>query len=55
MSLKYKTNKVITLTQIDNSLNTLGANHNAITLTAINQVIDDLANIYSMQSIKASL
>lgn len=55
MSLKYKTNKTITLTQIDNAINTLGTNHNAITLTAINQVIDDLANIYSMQSIKASL
>ncbi|MBC7694425.1 MAG: DUF4856 domain-containing protein [Burkholderiales bacterium] len=55
MSLKYKTNKAITLTQINNAINTLGTNHNSITLTAINQVIDDLANIYSMQSIKASL
>lgn len=55
MSLKYKTNKAITLTQIDAAINTLGTNHNTITLIAINQVIDDLANIYSMQSIKASL
>ena len=55
MSLKYKTNKTITLTQIDNLLNTLGSNHNSITITAINQVIDDIANIYSMQNIKGSL
>lgn len=55
MCLKYKTNKTITQTQIDNLLNTLGSNNNLITLTAINQVIDDLANIYGMQSIKGSL
>ena len=55
MALKYKTNKVITLTQIDSLINTLGTNYNNITLSSINQVIDDIANIYSMQSIKASL
>lgn len=55
MSLRYKTNKVITQTQIDAALNTLGTNYNNITLASINQVIDDLANYYGLQSIKAIL
>ncbi len=55
MCLKYKTNKTITQTQIDNLLSSLGTNNNTISLTAINQVIDDIATIFSMQAIKGSL
>ncbi len=55
MCLKYKTAKVITQSQIDNCITIMGSNNNNITLTAINQVIDELANAYGMQSIKGSL
>jgi len=55
MCLKYKTNKAITQAQIDAALNTLGNNNNNVTLANINQVIDDIANIYSLTSIKDNL
>ncbi len=55
MCLKYKTNKAMTQTQIDGLITTMGTSNNSITLTSINQVIDDLATAYGMQSIKSSL
>ena len=48
-------NYVAFSTSLDSLINTLGTNYNNITLSSINQVIDYIANIYSMQSIKASL
>ena len=55
MSLKYKTNKVVTQSQIDGWINTLGNNNYNVTLTSINSVIDDIANAYGLQSIKSIL
>ena len=55
MCLKYKTNKLATQSQIDGWINTMGNSNNTITLSNINLVIDDIANVYGLQSIKAIL
>lgn len=55
MALKYKTNKMVTQSQIDGWLNTLGNNNNTVIISNINLVIDDIANVYGMQSIKSIL
>ena len=55
MCLKYKTNKLITQPKIDDLIYHLGTNNNTVTTANINLVIDDLANIYGLQSIKSIL
>jgi hypothetical protein len=56
LSLKYKSDKLITQTQIDNILNNyLGSNFYTITQVNIDNAINEISTIYGMDSIKATL